>query len=300
MIGRLQHGQVRRSASHIERGRDSGIPGYAIKQSLATGGMSTGVFIVKQHRTSKKFVAKQVRADGSHRQRAIAELETLKRIRRGQGLNIMEEYFWNSSRTQITFILEYCDNGTLDDIIQVCRRRRSTISEGFIWHVVLSIAKALAFLHHGVDATRSGSRAVTHWNSVCHLDIKPKNVFLSNSGRSSAGYSVVLGDFGCAVAQSDIYNGLASSRRQQAGTPGWTPPESRYGPGTDIWQLGAVVQVLARLLSLPDMSRLGTRSPVGSVYSSSMNSIVGEMTDREWRRRPDAIELLRIVARYTR
>src|ERR1700761_7614575 len=94
------------------------------------------------------------------------------------------------------------------------RRRRSgrRISEAFLWHAMLGIANALAFLHWGITDAANGQGPVHGWDTICHLDIKPQNVFLSSSGRSGSYARIVLGDFGCATSQSDILYGLAHPR----------------------------------------------------------------------------------------
>ena len=267
-------------------------------KSLKTGGMSEAILIVKKH--GKEYIAKRV--SGHDNSRATAELNTLRHIPQGQNLNYMVEHFWDPTRTHITFTLEYCEGGTLYDKIQRRRTSGRRISETFLWHAMLGIANALAFLHSGIMDAANGQQRVQGWDTICHLDIKPQNVFLLNSGLSGSYARIVLGDFGCATAHSDILNGLTNPRVQEVGTPGWYPPECEarrnYGPKADIWMLAATIQTLGRLVDVPNRSRLGTDSAVKSSYSPTLNSSVRDMSARSDNARPDAATIVREVRRY--
>jgi serine/threonine protein kinase len=302
VVARSTFGGRRHSPGRLQR--EISVPGYQTVKSLKTGGMSDAILLVRDRGHGKLFIAKRVSASGSHHERAAAELRTLNCIRRGQNLNYMAEHFWNPSRNNLTLILEYCDAGNLDDMIQLCRRRGQRIGEGFLWHVMLGIANALAYLHWGIADAAGGSQPVRNWNTICHLDIKPPNVFLSNSGRTNSHPRIVLGDFGCSVSQSDIFMGEAHPRIQAAGTPGWFPPESesrlggqRYGPSSDIWLLGATVQALARRLGAPDKLTLPGSVPLGSYYGGTINRFVSHASARNFRDRPNAQHLVREIRR---
>jgi serine/threonine protein kinase len=281
------------------------VPGYSVVKSLKTGGMSEAILVVRDKRHGKVYIAKRVSGRGSSR--TMAELNTLRRIRQGQNLNYMVDHFWNLGRTHLTFILEYCDGGTLEDMIQQHRRSGRRISEAFLWHAVLGIANAIAFLHWGIRDAANGGQPAHGWKTICHLDIKPQNVFLSNSDRRRSYPRIVLGDFGCATSRSDIYYGMAHPRVQEAGTPSWYPPEcdarvvgsknTCYGPASDTYCLAATIQALGRRIDVPDKSRLGTNWAVGSSYSQMLNVSVGQMSARNYNDRPDAAKIVRQVRR---
>lgn len=291
MVGRMGS----RVANRV-RG-DAHVPGYSIMKSLKTGGMSEAILVVKQKRTGKRFIAKRIAAHGVSREQAIAEVETLIRIRGRQNLNSMEEYFWNAGRTHLTVILEYCEAGTLDDMIRLYRRQERRVPEDLIWHVMLSVAKALAFLHWGVFDAQRDTKYQHHWDTIYHLDIKPQNIFLSNDVPKGSYSRVVLGDFGCALWSRDVVRGKA----QQAGTPAWEAQSgSKSGPSgaADIWQLGAVCQALALLSVVPDRPRLETSWPLRGQYSGTLNEFVREMCAHNPKNRPHAPDLVRMIQRF--
>ncbi len=265
--------------------------------------MSTAVQLVRHRRDGRKYVEKRIEVSGSMAQRGAAELEILERIRRyartHRNMNILAESYLVNSRERC-LILEYCDQGSLTKMIKDYKRQQRNISEDRLWHILLGVANALCFLHYGIlDATQSTSRT-SGWNTTCHLDIKPCNVFLASS--SSRFHRVVLGDFGCAVSQRDKDSGREHRTQQEAGTPDFYPPEGRsgyhsrrYGLETDIWQLGALIQVLGRLLHVPDRARLVSSSPVGSSYSAALNDVVHALTRDDYRKRWTADEVVRYV-----
>lgn len=239
------------------------MPGYTLVRPLITGGMSQAVNVVKHQRTGTLYVEKRVSTQGCMRGRAYAELRTLQRTRGGPNLNQLAEHLMAEQQGFCTFILEHCDASSLDEIIRHSLKARMLVNEKVVWHTITGIARALAYLHWGIwDPQKDEPNS--SWNTICHLDLKPSNVFFSHEGQEGQHPRVVLGDFGCSVAKSDIEFGMVSivhpserrraglltflkehPRKQMAGTPIWCPPEglpeaagrrrTSYGPQTDVW-----------------------------------------------------------------
>ena len=297
-VGRGLRGARRRVTNRIKGNIQ--IPGYSILKSLTPGGMSESVLQVQKKTTGKVFIAKRISANGNLRARALAELETLRRIPRGQNLSYMVEHFWDPNRMHLTLILEYCDVENLDQTIAKKRRRRESISEGFVWHVVLSMARALSFLHCGIR--QDGSRPAPGWDTICHLDIKPNNVFLTSDGRTNVQSRIVLGDFGLAVFKSDISAGRV--RGSPGGTSGWIAPECELGgysyvtAAADIWQLGGLCQALARFAAAPERSRPGRNVSLPRSYSSRLSQLVGKMSAHRYSDRPSSRDIVAYVKRH--
>lgn len=281
------------------------VPGYDVVKALETGSMSQSVNLVQKHNTGELFIEKTIRADKSHKIRANSELGCfLRTSNKSMHLNRLEEHFWGPQNRELTFVLEYCDRGTLIDLIRDTRKRGNIIPEDYIFHIMMGIAKALACLHEGgADATHDDAKAASpKWNSTWHLDIKPDNVFLSSSGQTGPYPRVVLGDFGCAVTANDVRDGTEDANRQTTGMPRWFPPEgdltigvgrTRYGAESDMWQLGALIQVLCLQTSKPNRAMLSTAKPVGGDYGRALNRYVKKLTQVDWTKRLTAVELVR-------
>jgi serine/threonine protein kinase len=160
----------------------------------------------------------------------------------------------------------------------------------------------LCFLHYGIPDAKGGDvRPIKKdWDRMCHLDLKPCNIFLMSSyGKHPR---VVLGDFGCAVTARDILQGEESPFEQGCGTPEWYPPEGRkppplgsYGPKTDMWQLGASLHVMGLLIGRPERDTLASRTPLGRHYGRTANSIVHELTRDNASKRYSAATLVKTL-----
>lgn len=281
----------------------SSFPGYEFVKSLTTGGFSDAVTLVKK--SGKLFITKHVPADKSQTELMEAELIVLKNLKHSgcRNLNKLVDYKWGPQKRSITFLLEYCDAGSLQDIIKSYRTNGGNVSREYAYHLLLGMANALAFLHHGIrDPQRD--RRNDRWDSIYHLDLKPQNIFLSAKDQRGRYPRVVVGDFGCAVTKSDIRSGKVDGRRQPCGTPGWYPPEGqrdeRYGCESDIWAMGLTIHVLCRKLGMPDPRQIESSSPCGSQYGNSLNSIVQQCLHRDWRKRPTAADVARQVQSVVR
>lgn len=288
------------------------MPGYHVVKRMDIGGMSEAVNLVKERSSGKLFVEKRVSIRGGRAHRTKAELNALKDIKHGtkygtsKHLNLMQTFKWDEPSRTCSFILEYCDQGSLQDKMDAMQRSGQRMSESLVWHVLLGTAKALAFLHHGlVDIDRDTPDR--RWNAISHLDIKPTNIFFSSSGSQGSMPRVVLGDFGCAVTEHDKATGREDARLQPCGTPEWYPIEgfpetvgmrrATYGPPTDIWQLGATIHVMCHFRAVPSRRALKEeRYILGPGYSSRLAGAACGCTQDNWQRRPTAKMLVRMVA----
>lgn len=258
--------------------------------------------IVQKRSTGKLYVEKQVaKVDKWGPSRVRQEIDTLRQIGREGGryhLNTMVECA--AGREAYHIILEYCTGGNLRDWIEKTKRKKgdNKCVERFVWHVLLGGMRALEFLHGG-PVDRAG-RQDGGWNTICHLDIKPENIYLQDIGERYP--RVVLGDFGGAVSNSDIRTGRENLRFAPAWTPGWEAPEmvakKEYGTKTDAWQLGCVAQTMCLLRTSPDLGILQSDRPCGWNYSQDLNLAVARLTETRVHRRMNAEEMLRDVQNY--
>ena len=88
----------------------------------------------------------------------------------------------------------------------------------------------------------AGAVGYLHNKRICHRDIKPDNILLSQTGTKTDPAKFVLADFNCSRI---CPNASFSTRRSVAGTDGWIAPEV-YQPGqsrsfaVDIFSLGCL------------------------------------------------------------
>lgn len=139
--------------------------------------------------------------------------------------------------------LDFYDGGDLSAFIENHDINGAKIPESFIWHALLQLAEAVAFLHYGYDR-HSLRPTQREWNKVIHRDIKPANILLRlptiNPHDRYYAYaypSLVLADFGFATLNATSFRG---------GTVVWQPPEiPEASLAGDCWAVGAVIHAMA-------------------------------------------------------
>ena len=196
-------------------------------------------------------------------------------------LNYMIDYLWMQKYGHCSFLLEYCDQGSLDDLLRIKIKEGELFSERFILHSMEGVGRGLSWLHYGMNHPEAEkAAAVRGWNMTCHLDVKPQNIFRSSRSNHPTYCRIVLGDMGCSVSSNDIASGEAQANLQQFGTPAWYPPEglvnivgpgkTHYGTQTDIWEVGATAHTLCRRIFLPErdvLTQSGSGKITGGGYS---------------------------------
>ena len=270
--------------------------------------MSHGIRLLKHPNGTLRVEKRLLMEPRSKRERAEVEGNTLLRIADAGGsphINHIYEAFWATDNPHSSLILEHCDKQSLQQFIDHQVRSRKLTDETFCWHVLRDLSAALSMCHYGVRDPLNKQFKIANWNMICHLDIKPGNVFLSSKRAPGHEHEtwprVVLGDFGCAVSCKDIVSGKVDREVPPFGTPGWFPPECRqedkvsfkgqYGWRTDIWQLGGLIQTLCYCMAEPLMARVEQGEPVGASYSFQLNTMISRIMTREFNVRPTAVDV---------
>lgn len=141
----------------------------------------------------------------------VVEINLLRKLKHP---NIVEYKGFMRSPHSFSFILEYCPNGSLSDMIKI----KGKLSERLAAKYVHDTLKGLNFLHS---------------NNLIHRDIKAANLLVAADG------TVKLADFGVATIMKLKGNYTCM------GTPHWMAPEilgnDGASPASDIWSLGCTV-----------------------------------------------------------
>ena len=289
-----------RTVGEIFRGGDVPNQGFVIVKNMTPGGMSTAVNLVKCVQTGKLYVEKRIRASGPSHKAATREIKTLLRISSqyglGGNLNTMITHKILKEGMLVSLILDFCDVGSLTDLLKSAMQTGNRIPEIMMWNIMQGVASGLAFLHNGIKEIEPGQmpEKVYGWDTICHLDIKPQNIFMHSKGGLYGLPRIVLADFGCAVLLSNITSGEEQAMAQPCGTPEWYPPEGDmnnpmfYGTKTDMWGLGVTIHVLCRLLPLPRLHQYSRDNVCGSAYSPDLNEAVRALTSTHARKRTSA------------
>ena len=121
--------------------------------------------------------------------------------------------------TSITMVLEYMDQGSMEQILKdVNDRSSSNLDESFLAAISYQVLWGLSYLHH---------------DKILHRDIKPGNILLHSDG------SVKLCDFGLASLSGNTL------QTTMVGTSRYMAPErlrgKPYGPPSDVWSFGILL-----------------------------------------------------------
>ena len=180
---------------------------------------------------------------------------------------------------QIWIILEFCDGGSLYELIKILPRN---LNEEEIASLVCMILKGLIFLHE---------------NKKIHRDIKTENILLTHDGIAK------LADFGVSTQLMHSF----SKKITKIGTPFYMSPEvilqNKYDYKCDIWSLGITTIEMAegeppfaKVKGYWVLKKIITHPPKGlknkEKWSPEFNDFVEKCLIYEPEKRPSAKELL--------
>lgn len=182
-----------------------------------------------------------VPAEGSHQQvdkyknKFISEARKLSEIHHPNIINVSDVFEENST---VYYVMQYLGGGSMADIVKQTDVRR--LSEEEALKYIHQIGDALSYLHSE--------------KHMCHLDVKPANVLLSEDGKA------ILIDFGISKTWDDTGNG-ESSTSSVSYSNNYAPLEQyqslkQFSPETDLYSLGATFFYMLTGNTPPEASEL--------------------------------------------
>ena len=179
---------------------------------------------------------------------------------------------------QIWIILEFCDGGSLYELIKILPRN---LNEEEIASLTYMILKGLLFLHE---------------NKKIHRDVKTENILLTHEGIAK------LADFGVSTQLMHSF----SKKITKIGTPFYMSPEvimqNKYDYKCDIWSLGITIIEMAegeppfaKVKGYWVLKKIITHPPKGlknkEKWSKEFNDFVEKCLIYEPEKRPSVKEL---------
>ncbi|KAJ5037199.1 uncharacterized protein L3040_007379 [Drepanopeziza brunnea f. sp. 'multigermtubi'] len=184
---------------------------------------------------------------------------------------------WNGRIRRL--IMEYCPQGSLEDLLQARRARNLLFAEVTLWHIFDCLIDACSIMDFRTELTLdTGGQAVIpqgypEGNEIAiHFDVKPANIL---AGDRNPGHTTMpvykIADFGVALwllrglglmAPHPTYQmnqqwrnrGTWAYRAPEQFSPRWnfgdynmSPVCGQYGSATNVWQIGQIMYELACL-----------------------------------------------------
>ncbi|KAL8877342.1 MAG: hypothetical protein Q9192_008690, partial [Flavoplaca navasiana] len=218
----------------------------------------------KHKKTGQLLVLKTTRTVVEHIGNVPAEVYIIRDILGNVHENLPKLHHFNHSFAQLEYWMEYCDGGDLVTFMEYHLMNNTLVPEGFLWHALISLTSALAFLHTGVNRSDPDRPPPPNWQPIIHRDIKPDNIFLKLSltrshipPKNNHNYTptnsthppkipyptLTLGDFGLATTSCSA---STDSKNYFIGTPAYQPPQTPiHSFHSDIWAAGAIIHFLA-------------------------------------------------------
>eukprot|EP00933_Yihiella_yeosuensis_P004874 TRINITY_DN109276_c0_g1_i1.p1 TRINITY_DN109276_c0_g1~~TRINITY_DN109276_c0_g1_i1.p1 ORF type:complete len:522 (-),score=94.00 TRINITY_DN109276_c0_g1_i1:243-1808(-) len=253
--------------------------GYQEIKKIGEG--SFGKAILVQGRDGQKLVCKMVdvsKASAKEQREALQEGQLLAGLKHPYIVRYRENF---TEAGWFCILMDFCEGGDLTKQIETSRRSRKPLSEDQVLRWFTQAMLSLKYIHD---------------RHILHRDLKPSNFFLSKHG------SLKMGDFGIAK----VLSCTIACAKTQIGTPYYLSPEvcqeKPYAWPSDIWAMGCILYEMCALkvpFDAPNISGLvqkiirGPLPVVPNTYSEFIRQLVGEMLNRDPRKRPSTDDILR-------
>ncbi|KAI1875521.1 uncharacterized protein JN550_001807 [Neoarthrinium moseri] len=244
------------------------------------GGMNGGVYAVRNKDNGVLCVEKNFKThDRVLVKLAWKEIYFTKKVVHNTIVHYLDGFIQDNP-FKATLYLEFCDCGSLEDIMVNAKARKKArkmdwddfIPESFIWHAFRSLADALHYLQTGTSGLSRDleTNDTSTWKPIVHRDIKPANVMLRSrlTPGSTRPLHVLLTDLG----MSDYATETAKGPPWDAfGTPEYHAPElcfdpapdrkrsgvmaAPFTPKADVWAVAAIIHALCERDFLAHMDR---------------------------------------------
>ena len=253
---------------------------YIIKQTLGKGSYGI-VYKVQKKNTNEIYVIKQIALRGLS-QKEIDEVRQEAKILSSINSDFVAKYYDSfEENDNINIVMEYCDEGDLNDFIIKKKESQTLIEEDLIWNLFIKITIGLAHIHQ---------------MKILHRDLKTMNIFLKN------GFQVKIGDLG--VAKILLKNSFAKTL---IGTPYYLSPEicqeKPYNDKSDVWALGCILYELCTFKHPFDAKSQGalilkimnnTPENVNNTYSKDLCNLIHLLLEKESEKRPSCKDILNL------
>lgn len=253
---------------------------YQVSKFLGSGA-SGDVFLAKSNVNGRQYVIKQMslrNMTDEQKLRAQQEILVMDGVDHPNVVKFRESF---ASEDSVDIVMEYCECGTLAELIERQRYEGTPLSEDVLTEWMAELLCALAHIHS---------------RRILHRDLKSDNIFVTKKNH------LKLGDFGVCTVLTNV---TAVTADGMIGTPYYFAPEvcngQPYDELSDVWSLGIVFYemcTLRRPFEANDFYTLVQRilqqdvTPFKTGLSSDFEAIVRKMLSKKPADRPTAQDLI--------
>jgi serine/threonine protein kinase len=228
------------------------------------------------------------------------EINILRRLSHPNIISLYDAHLPNSITERHAtpyLVTEYCDQGTLLDLIKAWNQRLELLPESFVWQVFESLVSAVQYLHHGPAIPAPGI-----WDPISHRDIILSNIFLTRAAQTNPNdyaVQVKLGDFGCAITDSEMARRKYHVRDLPPISANYTPPEEAHPTeAADMYQVGLVISLMYCMTPCPSKDVFDTGNlcqdhlPGFKGYTGELRMYIENCLDDDPTARPKSTQFL--------
>ena len=216
------------------------IKGYSIVRELGHGGMGA-VYLARHtvsgHEVALKIMLPQVAVDKRAQEAFLREARITKVLKHP---NVVQLFDSGCSDGTFFFTLEYCDGGSIDKLLE---KHGGKLGIELAVKIALQALGGLHYAHNVTVTSKTQEGKFVQQKGLVHRDMKPANLFLSNTGSKPV---VKIADLGLAKAfKSAGLSGLTATG-SAAGSPWYMSKQQvinfKYAkPEVDVWGLAATL-----------------------------------------------------------
>lgn len=245
-------------------------------------GAFASVCLVKRKSDGCLYAMKRVKISSlssKERENALNEVRILASIQHPNLIGF-KECFYDEESKSLNIIMEFADDGDVENKIKGLNRCKGQIPEEEIWSYLIQILTGLKSLHE---------------KNIMHRDLKSANLFLTKDKK------IKLGDLNVSKL---IKKGM---NHTQTGTPYYASPEvwadKPYDQKSDIWSVGCIIYEMCCLIppfrakSLEGLYKCVTKGlydPIPNTFSKCLEKVISQMLQINPDKRPSCTDLLKL------
>ena len=253
---------------------------YIIEKQLGKGTYGV-VYKVKKRDDNQIYVLKQISLIGlisSQKEEVKLEAKVLSKIK---SQYVVKYYDSFEEDGKLNIIMEYCDNGDLNDFLERHKLTKHLLPENLVWKIFIKITLGLADIHK---------------LKILHRDLKSLNIFLKKDE------DIRVGDLGVAKILNQTF-----FARTFIGTPYYLSPEicedKPYNDKSDVWALGCILYELCTYQHPFTAKSQGglilkilndNPKPIYSYYSKDLSDLINLIFVKDFKKRPSCLDILKM------